>query len=180
MSNDDDQRIRFERLANVIYHLRCAAMALKSKMMVKTHLDYAEASCVQFIEELGLHVGTTAEEADQLKFALMNTKLRGRPALPPPKRIPSNISPLEELLLEAATNSGSNDEFRELGRLQIFCMRARFPGAVEEDPDLPVRPWIVSRGHESLVDLREAARLFNQWSLETFEIFRRKQQGVET
>ena len=79
--------------------------------------------------------------------------------------------PIEDALVEAAGVTGSDDPFRELGRFQEFCMRSRYHGLVGEDPTLPVRPWVEARGHRSLVDLREAVRLYVEWQREACHLF---------
>lgn len=157
------------RLANALYHVRCALGIKKPGRgelgLIRMHLEYAESACKDLFEHVGVEVGSKAEDADHLKMTLQDIEI-GKPGVPVHRRVDPNLSPVEGALDRAARESGSDDEFRELGRFQIFCMRARFPGMVEEDPDLPVRAWIEARDHVSLVDIREAADLFVQWQRE--------------
>lgn len=168
--------LNFSKLADVLYHVRCAISSQKSRSagLLKTHLDYAQGSCLMCLESLGLRPGgESAEDADQLKLALMQVEMGKVPPLKMPRR---DMSPVETCLDQASEVNGSIDLFRELGRFQEFCMRARFPGMVQEDGTLPVRPWIEAQGHQSLVDLREAAALYLEWTREVKEKFLRSRQ----
>lgn len=77
---------------------------------------------------------------------------------------------MSEYLTEAASISGSGDPFRELGRFQDFCLRARFDGLVEADPVLPVRAWL-DTWEKTLTDITTAARLYVEWLREVTKMF---------
>ncbi|MFI5297361.1 MAG: hypothetical protein ACHREM_04625 [Polyangiales bacterium] len=164
-------KIRLSALAEALYQVRCARACLKVKELVKSHLEAAENACASALHGLGIEPGRTAEEADRIKLELLDVDIG---QIPRPREVPDNRTPLELALARAATESGSQDEFRELGRFQTFCMRATFHGMVDDDPDLPVKVWLDARGRTSIGDLRDAAALFVKWQAEANASFRQQ------
>jgi hypothetical protein len=175
-------------LAEALYHVRCLK-ALKPKGLLKTHVDYAEHPLVGLLRAEGLDPGTSAEEVDNLKLHCMGQApaylqeggmvARGR---------------VEAVLEEAAAVTGSGDDFRELGRFQLFCMRMKFSRPVdypndpeipdflqshqgplvEDDKEVPVYTWCRSQGRSPAITVAEAADLYLRWTEEVCKRFRER------
>ena len=90
-------------------------------------------------------------------------------------------------LQAAAEATGSGDELRELERLHVFCMRSIFAGTVEtdlggehlvlgplmdDDPVLPVRPWLEANGLHAPAGVEEAASLYLRWQRDACDLYR--------
>jgi hypothetical protein len=184
------RRDQHRDLVEALYHVRCLK-ALKLKGLPKVHVGYAEPPLVGLLQAEGLDPGTSAEEADNLKLHCMGQApvyvqegdmvVRGR---------------IEAVLEEAALVTGSGDEFRELGRLQLFCMRMKFSRPVdypsnpeipeflqskagpliEDDKEVPVYLWCREHGRSPAVTLAEAADLYLQWTEEVCRKFKEQRR----
>lgn len=166
--------MRVSELAEILYHARIARMSKldrTSASLMKMHAEYIDVAAARLLSEVGVDPGQTVEDADRLKLAMMGVE-RGVPAyeILRPRKHAEQGDTTADMLDDASRVTGSDDPFRELGRFQEFCMRARFPGLVEEDPTLPVRAWLNARG-AALTDIPTAARLYFEWQREACRLF---------
>lgn len=163
-----DRRQAAIETTDALYHLRLAMKAGKVPPMVAMSMRDAEGVLERLLAAEGLDPGPRGDpgHADALKLRI----LRGE--VGPVEREPETPAgpTIEDCLEKAQELDNGVDEFRELGRLQQFCMRARFPGVVEEDPILPVKTWLEQRG-ETVSSVAQAGRLFVEWTRDAANAF---------
>lgn len=174
--------MRVSELAEILYHARVAKLGKLDRTsagIMKMHVEYIEVAATKLLAEVGVDPGRTADDADRLKVAMMGVE-RGTPAyeILRPRTRPADTEGDEtaDLLDTVSRVTGSDDPFRELGRLQEFCMRARFSGIIEDDPTLPVRPWLDAR-KAVLTDITTATRLYVEWQREACRLFEQQQRA---
>lgn len=157
-------------VAEILFRVRSALEGMPRKSAAKGPLEAVSALAAALLESSGERAGMTADDADILKLALM----RRRDEEPPG---------LEVSLLEAASSSGCDGlihrvvgRFAEFVNRAMFSARGEFKGIVEDDPWLPVAPWVKERGCDT-GDLKELGRAFMDWTKASREEFGRRQSG---
>lgn len=160
-------------MAEILYRARSGLEALgrKGQASAKDALSGIAELAAFSLRASGEDPGKTSEDADALKVSLLRRE--------------SPAPPLEDSIGRAAQIGGCDGlVHRAVGRFSEFVQRATFAakgeykGIVEDDPWLPVAPWVHERGYD-MGDLRQAGVAFADWTKAAGEEFARRRAGIQ-